>query len=95
MYKFAKKAIAFILVFLTAFGTPVAIGPLSLNSSGTTVYAAGNATVTKVGSTWTLENDSLKSVISFSSGSIDMTSFYNKLSSTEYLTGGGTRHLFS
>lgn len=43
---------------------------------------------------WILENDVLKMELSFSDGSVDMTSFYNKTAEKEYLTGEGERTLF-
>jgi len=56
--------------------------------------AQSSVTITQNGNNWTLENDVMRTVISFSDGSIDMTSFYNKLVDREYLTGQGERHLF-
>ena len=53
------------------------------------------AAIAKSGTAWKLENDALKSVVSFANGRIDMTSFYNKAAETEYLTGPGSRCLFS
>jgi hypothetical protein len=52
------------------------------------------ATITKQRNTWILQNDALRSVVVFSNGSVEMTSFYNKLADREYLTGSGERHLF-
>lgn len=59
-----------------------------------TADAATKATVTQVGNVWTLENDVMKSVVSFASGSIQMSSYYNKEASKEYLTGSGSQYLF-
>jgi hypothetical protein len=56
--------------------------------------AATNATITRVGNVWTLENDVMKSVVSFGSGSLQMSSYYNKEASKEYLTGTGSQYLF-
>ncbi|MBB6635232.1 alpha-galactosidase [Cohnella thailandensis] len=56
--------------------------------------SAAGAGITKNGNTWTLENDVLRVVVVFSGGSIEMTSFYNKAAGREYLTGGGSKHLF-
>lgn len=63
-------------------------------SSAQTANTAASATITKQKTTWTLQNDALRSVIVFSNGSVEMTSFYNKLADQEYLTGSGERHLF-
>ncbi|WP_090116309.1 carbohydrate-binding protein [Cohnella sp. OV330] len=56
--------------------------------------AAASSTIVKSGNTWTLENDVLRAVITFSGGSIEMTSFYNKEAGKEYLTGSGSSYLF-
>jgi hypothetical protein len=74
-----------VIAFIVTAAVPGTTGP---------AFAAGPASITKAGTTWTLENDVLRTVISFANGSIDMTSFYNKLSGTEYLTGAGDRYLF-
>jgi hypothetical protein len=49
-------------------------------------YSA-NATITKSGTVFTLQNDVLKAEVTYSSGSWMLTKFYNKQTSTEYLTG--------
>ncbi|UKS26805.1 GH36 C-terminal domain-containing protein [Paenibacillus sp. HWE-109] len=67
--------------------------PFASQGSIPTAQAA-NALVTRSGNVWTLENDVMKSVVSFASGSIQMTSFYNKEASKEYLTGTGSQYLF-
>ena len=59
-----------------------------------TINAGGTATITKHKNSWILQNDALRSVIVFSNGSVEMTSFYNKLADREYLTGSGESHLF-
>lgn len=52
------------------------------------------AKITAGDSVWTLENEVVKTVISFSDGSVDMTEFYNRTAEKEYLTGEGERSLF-
>jgi hypothetical protein len=59
-----------------------------------TLLGANLAHIMKSETQWTLENDALKTVVSFSNGSVDMTSFFNKLTANEYLTGPGERQLF-
>ncbi|WP_164716577.1 carbohydrate-binding protein [Paenibacillus whitsoniae] len=61
---------------------------------GVQTAEAAASLATKSGNTWTLENDVLRAVISFSNGSIQMTSFYNKEAGKEYLTGSGENYLF-
>ncbi len=58
-----------------------------------TASAAGS-TITRSGNVWTLENDVMRVSIIYGSGSIEMTSFYNKEAGVEYLTGSGSKHLF-
>ncbi len=56
--------------------------------------SAAGSIITKSGNVWTLENDVMRVAITFASGSIEMTSFYNKEAGREYLTGSGSKHLF-
>lgn len=58
------------------------------------VKATGSASISKHKTSWTLQNDSLRSVISFSNGSVEMVSFYNKLAEKEYLADSGSSQLF-
>jgi hypothetical protein len=56
---------------------------------------AGDAQITHSNNVWYIENDILKASIVFTAeGQIRLTSFYNKESSTEYLTGSGESSLF-
>lgn len=88
--KYSKRLLSLLLtVLLTA--SLLTFSPVLPNQPA---FAAGSASITKTGNTWTLENDVLKSVISFSSGNIDMTSFYNKEAAKEYLNGTGSKYLF-
>jgi hypothetical protein len=59
------------LVIFSLFFTGM---PFISNGGIQTAYAA-NSTVTQSGNVWTLENDVMKSVVSFAGGSIQMTSF--------------------
>ena len=74
-----RNALCFLCLYLAIAAAHVHAGPARITTSGTC---------------WTMENDVLKTVVSFAKGSIDMTSFYNKSASVEYLTGKGSRCLF-
>jgi hypothetical protein len=52
------------------------------------------ATITQRGTSWTLQNDALKAVVSFDKGSVDLTSLCNQKTGEETLTGSGDRGLF-
>ncbi len=68
---------------------------LPIGEQGTVPKAEAAASlITKNGTSWTLENDVLRAVVSFAGGSIQMTSFYNKEAGKEYLTGSGSSYLF-
>ncbi len=75
-----------------AYGSP--IGGVTAAAVDASLPGAHPARITSSGTKWTLENDALKTVIAFSNGSIDMTSFYNKRASVEYLAAKGNRYLF-
>ncbi|SDO34868.1 Glycosyl hydrolase family 36 C-terminal domain-containing protein [Paenibacillus sp. yr247] len=64
------------------------------SQGGIPTALAANSLVTRSGNVWTIENDVMRSVVSFASGSIQMTSFYNKAAGKEYLTGTGSQYLF-
>jgi hypothetical protein len=57
--------------------------------------AAEPATVTVQGKSWTLRNASFQATASFSSGSLSLTSFYNREAKVEYLKGRPRAPLFS
>jgi hypothetical protein len=65
-----------------------------IHNGGIQTAEAANSMVTRSGDVWTLENDVMKSIVSFASGSIQMTSYYNKEAGKEYLTGSGSQYLF-
>jgi len=65
---------------------------LMILAAGTTF--AATPTITKSGSKWALANDNLQTVVSFSGGSIKMTSLYNKRALKEYLGASPNARLF-
>jgi hypothetical protein len=91
---YIKWNILLIAVVMLALFITAGLSVLPSHPGADIVSAASPATVTKNGNTWTLENDVLRTVISFDSGSIEMTSFYNKEAGKEYLTGLGSKYLF-
>ena len=52
------------------------------------------ATIAKRETSWTLQNQALKAVVSFDKGSVDLTSLTNRQTGEESLTGSGERRLF-
>ncbi|MEK3724284.1 carbohydrate-binding protein [Paenibacillus sp. FSL H8-0034] len=85
----ARGVVCFVLVLGMLFSSI----PFVPTSGIQTAYAA-NSSVVRSGDVWTLENDVMKSVVSFASGSIQLTSYYNKEAGKEYLTGSGSQYLF-
>ena len=58
-------------------------------------HAAEPAAVTEQGKTWTLRNESLQAAVTFSSGNVSLTSFYNREAKVDYLKGRPPGPLFS
>ncbi|OXM82342.1 carbohydrate-binding domain-containing protein [Paenibacillus rigui] len=88
-----NKKLRVVLCFLMIFSMFFTGIPFINHGEPQTAYAA-SSTITRSGNVWTLENDVMKSVVSFAGGSIEMTSFYNKEAGKEYLTGSGSQYLF-
>jgi hypothetical protein len=88
-----KKQLQLILCFLMITSVWLTGIPF-LQYDGIQTAEAASSLIARSGNTWTLENDVLRTVVSFASGSIQMTSFYNKEAGREYLTGSGDRYLF-
>ena len=91
---YLKRIFAFVLAFILTIGS---CGAFPVVGSGKVLAAteAGRAVINASGNSWTLENDTLKTVISFSNGSIKMKSFYNKSAGKEYLNDNSDSYLFS
>ncbi|MDQ0889831.1 hypothetical protein QFZ81_004919 [Paenibacillus sp. V4I9] len=87
------KSLRIVLCYLMVFSMLFTGLPFIPNGEIQKAHAA-NSTITQVGNVWTLENDVMRSVVSFASGSIQMTSYYNKEAGKEYLTGTGSQYLF-
>ncbi|MGZ4963802.1 MAG: hypothetical protein ACXWC8_14695 [Limisphaerales bacterium] len=83
-----RNCIRALLTVVVFIGMGVAALAQNLN------WSNSPATITKHKSTWTLQNDTLRSGINFSDGKIAMKRFYNKIAEREYLSGGGDSHLF-
>ena len=58
-------------------------------------HAAEPAAVTEQGKTWTLRNESLQAAVTFSSGNVSLTSFYNREAKVDYLKDRPPGPLFS
>ena len=58
-------------------------------------HAAEPAAVTEQGKTWTLRNESLQAAVTFSSGNVSLTSFYNREAKVDYLKGRPPGPLFA
>jgi hypothetical protein len=88
-----KRTLHLLLCFLLLCSVTLTGLPLG-NLGHINIAEAEAASVTKSGNTWTVENEMLRAVITFTNGSIELTSFFNKQAGKEYLTGSGGKHLF-
>jgi hypothetical protein len=93
-----KKTLSVLLCAIVLFSITINTNPSEGSKGSNVAYASEaavhDAVITRAGDQWTLENEVLRTVIAFNSGSIEMKSFYNKEASKEYLTGAGDNHLF-
>lgn len=89
-----KRFFAFALAMILTIGS-CGQYPVVKEEAVQAAVTSDSASISTSSNTWTLENNTLKTVISFANGSIKMKSFYNKSAGKEYLNDNSDSYLFS